>query len=74
VEQQEMVHATTKLRDAQKYFDYLRTEISEVKKLIATNGGLDEADDIDKESLDNFMLHLDDNKAHLKKLHDLMRK
>jgi hypothetical protein len=73
-EQQEKVHATTELRDAQKYSDYLRTEISKVKKLIADNGGLNEADDIDKELLDNFMLRLDDNKAQLKKLRDSMTK
>jgi hypothetical protein len=74
MEHQEKVHVTTKLREAQKYSDYLRTEISKVNKLIAKNGDWNEADDIDKKSLEDFTLRLDDNKAHLKKLRDSMMK
>jgi hypothetical protein len=70
MEHQEKVHVTTKLREAQKYSDYLRNEISKVNKLVAKNGGWNEADDSDKESLEDFTLRLDNNKAHLKKLRD----
>jgi hypothetical protein len=58
VEHQEKVHVITELREAQKYSDYLRTEISKVNKLIAENEGWNEADNIDKESLEDFTLGL----------------
>jgi hypothetical protein len=64
------IRRRSELREAQKYSDYLRTEISKVNKLIAKNGGWNEADEsLEDFTLEDFTLRLDDNKAHLKKAH-----